>query len=138
MKKLLTLSIAMGLSAAVWAKLPPLSDEAKAKAAETADKAAWSGKVDSYKLCVAQDKVAARYVPSVTTGTKPVAAPAAKMPPCIDPGPFLAAVVPAPMPVASSAKPMEAAGAHSPTATAAAPPVGAPPDAATTLAVKKP
>ena len=43
------------------AKLPPPDDAAKAKAAETAAKAAWQAKVDGYQLCKAQDKVAARY-----------------------------------------------------------------------------
>ncbi len=36
---------------AVSAKLPPPSDEAKAKAAEAAAKTAHNGKVDAYKLC---------------------------------------------------------------------------------------
>lgn len=43
------------------AKLPPPDDAAKAKAAETAAKAAWQGKVDAFLLCRAQDRVAARY-----------------------------------------------------------------------------
>jgi hypothetical protein len=43
------------------AKLPPPDDAAKAKAAETAAKAAWQGKVDAFLLCKAQDRVAARY-----------------------------------------------------------------------------
>jgi hypothetical protein len=43
------------------AKLPPPDDAAKAKAAETAAKAAWQGKIDAFLLCKAQDRVAARY-----------------------------------------------------------------------------
>ena len=38
-------------SAPALAKLPPPSDEAKAKAAEAAAKAAWSDKVGAYQLC---------------------------------------------------------------------------------------
>ena len=38
---------------AALAKLPPQSDEAKAKAAETAAKTAWSDKVASFQLCKA-------------------------------------------------------------------------------------
>ncbi|HEX7891389.1 MAG TPA: hypothetical protein VF522_18690 [Ramlibacter sp.] len=51
----------MAASSLVLAKLPPVDDAAKAKAAETAAKAAWQGKVDAYKLCQAQDRVAAQY-----------------------------------------------------------------------------
>ena len=58
---------------------PDPNDEAKAKAAEAAAKTAHAGKVDGYKLCKSQDKVAARYRKS----GKPVATP-----PCADPGPF--------------------------------------------------
>ena len=43
------------------AKLPAPSPEAAAKAAEAAAKAAWAGKVDNYKLCLSQDRVAAHY-----------------------------------------------------------------------------
>ena len=53
------------------AKLAPLDDAAKAKAAETAAKAAWQGKVDAWQLCKAQDKVAAQYRKG--GGAKPVA-----------------------------------------------------------------
>ena len=70
------------------AKLPAPSDEAKAKAAETAAKTAWSGKVDAYKLCLAQDKVAAAY----RAGAKKAGhetAPAVDTPACADPGPFV-------------------------------------------------
>ena len=53
------------------AKLPAPSPEAAAKAAEAAAKAAWAGKVDNYKLCLSQDRVAAHY-----RNTKPSAKPA--------------------------------------------------------------
>ncbi|MEO6291398.1 MAG: hypothetical protein ABIO88_02115, partial [Burkholderiaceae bacterium] len=46
---------------AAFAKLPAVSDEAKAKAAEAAAKTAWSAKVDAYLSCKSQDKVAAHY-----------------------------------------------------------------------------
>ena len=59
-KTLLVLSaLAIGFSAA--AKLPAPSEEAKAKAAEAAAKAAHGNKVAGYKLCLSQDKAAAHY-----------------------------------------------------------------------------
>jgi hypothetical protein len=116
-------------SAAAHAKLPALSDEAKAKAAETAAKAAWSTKVDTYLLCKSQDKVAASYYKTAMAAGKPTK-PAATVPPCTDPGAFTYAP-------AEAAKPIEAAGAHSPTATAASPPSGKQSDSAVNP-VKKP
>jgi hypothetical protein len=119
-----------------FAKLPPPDDATKAKAAETTAKAAWQAKVDAYLLCKAQDKVVAQYVKTgvKTAATKPVAsappavaasgtpvAAAAPLPPCADPGPF--AYNP------PEQKPLEAAGAHSPTGTAASPPSVKPPSA---------
>ena len=103
---------ALGLSAlcsVASAKLPALSPEAAEKAAEAAAKAAWAGKVDNYKLCQSQDRVAAHY-----RKTHKDAKAAASTPACADPGPF--AYTP---PVA---KPLEAAGAHSPPGTASSPP----------------
>ena len=92
------------------AKLPAPSPEAAAKAAEASAKTAWAGKVDGYKLCLSQDKVAAHYR-KTTPSAKPAAAGGAA---CADPGPF--AYTP------PSAKPAEAAGAHSPPGTASSPP----------------
>ena len=45
------------------AKIPPpvLDDAAKAKAAETAAKAAWQAKADAFQVCRVQDRVAAFY-----------------------------------------------------------------------------
>ena len=43
---------------------------------EAAAKTAWSGKVDNYKLCLAQDRVAAHYR-KTTPAAKPAAAPSA-------------------------------------------------------------
>jgi hypothetical protein len=105
--------IAMGLWTGVaFAKLPALSDDAKAKAAETAAKTAHGDKVAAYKLCQSMDKVAATYLADAKKAgkdIKPVATP-----PCTDPGPF--AYTP------PSQKPLEAAGAHSPPGKAISPP----------------
>ncbi len=79
MKSIAVFIAACALSVSALAKLPAPNDEAKAKAAEAAAKTAHAGKVDGYKLCKSQDKVAARYRKS----GKPVATP-----PCADPGPF--------------------------------------------------
>ena len=120
MNKLMTLLVLAGVSGLVSAKLPPLSDDAKAKAAEAAAKAAWGDKVGAYQLCVAMDKVAARYLADAAKAGKTLQP--TTTPPCADPGPF-AYVPPEP------AKPLEAAGAHSPAATAVAPPSGKTPAA---------
>ena len=122
MKKLIVASLLITASALVTAKLPPPSDEAKAKAAETAAKAAWSGKVDAYLSCKAQDKVAARYFMTAKAANKDIK-PAKEMPPCADPGVF--AYTPP-----EAAKPLEAAGAHSPAPTATSPPSSNTPAAA--------
>jgi len=126
------LAMACGL---VLAKLPPPDDAAKAKAAETAAKAAWQGKVDAYLLCKAQDRVAAAYMktaaksapreakpaPAAASAAVPAQPAASGTPvaakplaPCAEPGPF--AYNP------PEQKPLETSGAHSPTATAASPP----------------
>jgi hypothetical protein len=121
MKKLLISTLVMCAASMAFAKLPALSDEAKAKAAEAAAKSAWAGKVDNYLLCKSQDKAAASYYKTAKAAGKD-AKPAAATPPCADPGAF----VYAPPEVA---KPIEAAGAHSPAATAASPPSTKAPDA---------
>jgi len=120
MKKLLILGLLAAASATVLAKLPPLSDEAKAKAAEAAAKTAWTGKLEAYQLCKAQDKVAAAYYKSAKAAGKDTKPPAAA-PACADPGPF--AYTP------PEAKPLEAAGAHSPAGNATSPPSTKQPDA---------
>lgn len=132
MKMHLTTLAAVVLTAAAsgaLAKLPAPSPEAKAKAAETAARTAWSGKVDAYQLCKSQDAVAAKYRSSAAAAGKAVPAPL-PTPPCADPGAF-AYTPPEP------AKPIEAAGAHSPAETAAAPPNTNQP-AATTNPTTKP
>ncbi len=95
------------------AKLPPLSDEAKAKAAETAAKTAWTDKVGAYKLCQSMDRTAEHYRKTAQAAGKAASAPV-ETPPCADPGAFVP-------PVPASA-PLEAAGAHSPATMAVSPP----------------
>ncbi len=96
------------------AKLPPLSEEAKAKAADTASKAAWTDKVGGYQLCQSMDRVASTY----RAGAAGRAASGADAtPPCTDPGPYLP-----PQTTPPAAKPLEAAGAHSPPGMAVSPP----------------
>jgi hypothetical protein len=102
-------------SAAALAKLPPLSDEAKAKAAETAAKAAWSDKVAAYELCQSMDKAAAGYRAHAVAAGHPPSAPE-QTPACVNPGPFAAPVTPA------ASKPLEASEAHSPPGAATSPP----------------
>jgi type II secretory pathway pseudopilin PulG len=78
------------LSTAVVAKLPPLNDDQKAKAAEAKAKADWQAKVDAFQLCVSQERVARFYDASLRAKDKPVPQPVATAP-CQDPGPFQAA-----------------------------------------------
>ena len=94
MKKLIALAFITLFATVATAKIPApvLTDEAKAKAAEAAAKTAWSGKVDGFLLCKSQDKAAAHYYKTAKS-TKPAAA----MPPCADPGPFVY-----PLPVAAA------------------------------------
>ena len=96
------------------AKLPPLSPEAQLKADEAKARAAWTDKVAAYQLCKSMDRVAAHYQKTATSQGKEMQ-PAVATPPCTDPGPFVAAAP-------ADNKPLEAAGAHSPPATAATPP----------------
>ena len=121
MKKYLITSLMLSACALAMAKLPAVSPEVKAKSDETAAKAAWSSKVDAFKLCQAQDRVAVSYLTSTQAAGKETK-PATATPPCADPGSYVA--VPA-----EAAKPLEASGAHSPTATAASPPSSPVPDA---------
>jgi hypothetical protein len=102
---LVTFVAAPALLQPAMAKLPPPSDEAKAKAAEAAAKTAWTDKAGTYQLCRAMERSVAHYRKTTKAAPAPVATP-----PCADPGPF----VPPP--------PLEAAGAHSPATPAVAPP----------------
>jgi hypothetical protein len=101
MKKLLVAGLLISASVLVMAKIPApvLDDAGKAKAAETAAKTAWSGKVDSYQLCKSQDKSAATYYKTAKATGKPTK-PATATPPCADPGPFV--YKPAPPAVAAT------------------------------------
>ena len=111
MKRLIILSVLATGAGVAAAKLPPLSDEAKAKAAEAAAKTAHAGKVDNYKLCVSMDKVAASYQAAAKKAGK--AAPAAtETPACADPGPFVYA------PPGAASAPMVAAAPAAPAAPA--------------------
>ena len=129
MKRLLLLT-AVALAGSAWAKLPPLSDEAKAKAAETAARNAHNDKVGAWQLCKSMDKVAAQYFANAKKAGKEVKP--TETAPCADPGAF--AYTP------PAAKPIEASGAHSPPGTAVSPPsTGSPaPTAAAAQATKKP
>ncbi|MDP2007365.1 MAG: hypothetical protein Q8K45_16950 [Rubrivivax sp.] len=94
-------------SASVFAKLPAPSDEAKAKAAEAAAKAAHGGKVEGYMLCKSMDAAAAAYYANAKKAGKETKAPAAT-PPCVSPGPFVY-VPPAPAASAATAPAVAAA-----------------------------
>ena len=104
----------------VWAKLPPLGDEAKAKAAEAAAKTAHGNKVASFQLCKSMDRVAATYFADGKKAGRDLKT-ATTMAACADPGPFVytppAAAAPAAAPAATAAP----AAAAAPAATPAAP-----------------
>ncbi len=105
----LTIVLACAFSAQLSvAKLPPPTEEAKAKAAEAAPKTAWSNKVASYQLCQTQDRVAASYRAKRLLNAKETATPIATEA-CTDPGPYVAA--------APDSASLEKAGAHSRPAT---------------------
>ena len=102
-------------AAPAFAKLPPVSDAAKAQAAETASKAAWADKVSLYKTCLVMDRVADTYRQNARRAGKEAPAPVATTP-CTDPGAYSSIVTPV------TAKPLEASEAHSPTGPATSPP----------------
>lgn len=87
---LIGLPLALVLASGAFAKLPPPSDEAKAKAAEAAAKAAWTGKRAAFETCQAQERVAARYFAEMKQAGKETRPPL-PTPACEDPGPFVAA-----------------------------------------------
>ena len=121
---LATLVVASLFSASVMAKLPALSDEAKAKAAEAAAKTAHGNKVADFQLCKSREKVAAHYYKTAKSSGKQTTPPVAT-PPCTDPGPFVAAA-PAAAPAAVAAAPAAGAKPAAPAAPAAAPAAAAP------------
>src|SRR3954466_4752225 len=109
-QRLLPALLSIAAAGAVFAKLPtPPQDEAsKAKAAETAAKAAWQTKVDAFQLCQSQDKLGAKYGKKGGGGA---ATPAT--PPCADPGPYVSTAAPAAgaasAPASAAARPASAA-----------------------------
>lgn len=110
MNKALFALILAAASATAFAKLPPLDDEAKAKAEEAKAKTAHTAKADAYLLCKSQDKVAAH----VQRTNKAKAGKPDATPPCTDPGKFV--YTPPETPAAAPA-----AAASAPAAVAAAP-----------------
>jgi len=82
------LMVSLVLCTSAFAKLPALSDEAKAKAAEVAAKTVWSGKLDAFALCKSQNKAAASYFKAAKAAGKETK-PATDMPACADPGTFV-------------------------------------------------
>jgi len=102
------------LAGSAFAKLPPLSDEAKAKAAEAAAKSAWTDKVGLYEMCLAMDRSAEFYRMGAKEAGQDVPPPVT-LPPCAEPGPFTPTAP-------AAAKPLEASGAHSPPGMAVSPP----------------
>jgi len=108
MKKHLLVMSALVISFGAAAKLPALSDEAKAKAAEAAAKTAHGNKVADYQLCKSREKTAAHYY---KTQGKGKAAPTAT-PACVDPGAYKpaepTAAAAAPTAVPAAAKPVAA------------------------------
>ena len=80
-----------------YAKLPPPSEEAKAKADEAKAKADYGDKVGAYKLCLAQNRVAENYLKAKSQKPQLTA--------CQDPGPFGAAPPAAPAPAAAAVTP---------------------------------
>jgi hypothetical protein len=117
MNKLLIALLGMSLAGAAVAKLPPPRPEAQAKADEAKQKTAWSDKVAAYQLCQAQDRVAAAYrkakgaqpkaqaaapADAAAAPAAPAASAALAIPPCQDPGPYVAAAASAKVGVADS------------------------------------
>jgi hypothetical protein len=110
-----TVLLAASFAGYVSAKLPPATDDAKARAAETAAKAAWTDKVGAYQLCRAMDRTAEAYRSGLKAAGKDIPRAVATAP-CTEPGPYAPEVTPV------TSKPLEAAGAHSPSGTATSPP----------------
>jgi hypothetical protein len=106
MKKITVALIALAASGVAFAKLPALSAEAQAAAAEAKDKTAWSDKVAAYQLCMAQDKVAKHYFKTKNTGGKP----SGEVPTCANPGPYVPAQAATSQVGVADSKPVPAAG----------------------------
>ncbi len=115
----ITALAALTLAASAMAKLPPPSDEAKAKAAEAAAKTAHGNKVAGFQLCKSMDRTAAAYQAQAKKDGKAVKPADAGATACADPGPF----------VYTPAVAAPAAGAAPATTVAAAPAAPAKPSA---------
>ena len=120
MKKHLLVLSALLVSIGAAAKLPALSEEGKAKAAEAAAKTAHSNKVADYQLCKSREKVAAHYYKTAKATGKPTTPPVAT-PACADPGPYVAAAPAAPSAPAVAAAPAAAKPSAAPAPAAPAP-----------------
>ena len=100
--------LTLALTGAVWAKLPPPSEEQKAKAVETKAKADEAAKKESELVAAAQDRVVNRYIAAQKAlGNE------------VKPTPIVAAVPPSPAP-ASASTPAPASPPIPPTAPAPA------------------
>ncbi len=117
MKRIALLAACAMTAGVALAKLPALSDDAKAKAAEASAKTAHGDKVAGFQLCKSMNRTAAFYYAEAKRANKDVKAPTAT-PDCADPGAF---VYPPP---AAGAAPAAAAPAVAPAAPA---PAGKPP-----------
>ncbi len=118
MKSLITAVALLVVSAGALAKLPALSDDAKAKAAEAAAKTAHGNKVADFQLCKSREKTAAHYFKTVKATGKEPKAPV-ETPACVDPGAFVY-TPPGAAPATAAATPAAPAAAQ-PAVPAAAP-----------------
>ena len=116
---------AAAISGPAFAKLPPPSDEAKAKAAEAAAKAAFADKVAAYKTCQLEDRLVEAYRAHAKSAGKEAPAPVGSTA-CVDPGP-----------TPPAEKSLETSGAHSPPGAATSPPSTKPTSAELDGAPKK-
>jgi len=129
--RFVTAMIVAAVAGLATAKMPPPTPDAKAASAEAAAKAAWADKVGLYQLCQSQDRTADAYRKGLKAKGK-AAPPPTAVPPCVDPGPYVAQAQPTP----ASSKPLEASGAHSPAGTATSPPSTSKPQAETSKTPK--
>ena len=121
MKNLWIAAVLAAACVASLAKIPApvLDDAAKAKAAEAAAKTAWQGKVDAFKVCQVQDRVAAFYRKSASGAAAAAAREARPMavstvavaPAASAPAAMAAASAPAAMAAASAPAAMAAVSA---------------------------
>lgn len=81
----------LALIAPARAKLPEATPEAMAKKDEAAAKTKAADQMSAYLLCRAQDRVAAAYLKGKSAVGTPLQ-PAADLPVCQEPGPYVAAV----------------------------------------------